>query len=141
MTDFEKKIIKDLEECDNFIDAIEFLQENDYELDGQDDEAGTPAKLEIYFTYEGEEEVSGDGSLDLYIFTSEDIYKMYEDEDSDDYDMFIENFNNEDWYEIEEYITCYIPSMCRDNKITYPGVPEEEVKKLMFAYDNWTQNQ
>lgn len=141
MTDFEKQMIEGLQEYDNFIDAIEFLQDNDYELSGQNDEAGAPAKLEIYFTYEGDEEVSGDGSLDLYIFTSEDIYRMYEDEDSDDYDIFIENFNNEDWYAIEEYITCFIPSMYRDNKITHPEVPEEEVKKLMFAYDNWTQNQ
>lgn len=116
MTTFEKKIAEGLKACDTFIDAIDYLYENDYQSCGYCEEANEPAKLELYFEYGGDEEVSGDGTFDLYLFTTEDVYEMYENEETDEdgmteYDYFIGEFICRDWYEIENYIYDFVPNI------------------------------
>lgn len=152
MTTFEKKIAEGLKACDTFIDAIDYLYENDYQSCGYCEEANEPAKLELYFEYGGDEEVSGDGTFDLYLFTTEDVYEMYENEETDEdgmteYDYFIGEFICRDWYEIENYIYDFVPNIYRveepDSDIdgfAYLGVSREVYNDMMAGYDNWKKN-
>lgn len=150
MTKFEKKIAEGLKDCASFIDAIDYLYENDYSINGYCDEANAPAKLELYFEYCGDEEVSGDGSFDLHLFTTEEVYEMYDNEETDEdgmteYDHFLDDFNGEDWYAIEDYIYDFVPNMYRYNGeesgFAYLGVSQKKYDEMMAGYDNWKKNQ
>ena len=150
MTIFEKKIAEGLKYCASFIDDIDYLYENDYQISGYCEEANEPAKLELYFDYCGDEEVSGDGSFDLFLFTTEDVYEMYENEEEDDagmteYDYFIDSFLCGDWYEIENYIYDFVPNIYRyeDSEnygFVYLGVSREVYDEMMAGYDDWKKD-
>ena len=82
----------------------------------------------------------------LYVYLKEETFERYyqatQDEDAaDEYDEWLEAFNNLDWFTVLDDVLCIIPIYNKENTEFIPlrGSVEEQLR-LQSRYEKWLEN-